>query len=515
MANVYTSVYQVLNDLDLFSRIGQGQDFFLGNFQSLAQNRWTWIVENWGKSLRERFKAAIKGDQDLDRKFDDFQRYIDSWNLGNRNNPFSTIANFLNVIPFLNIIALKEMKLSPDEIALREKEKDRVSNLSIEDIQAMISFLRKEQALRAQALGLGDDDAAKVTGIGTGIKQRAATIDDLEQIEELDQIIKYALTLIVNLQQTSGRQPNVLALTQQNLSSNSSIKFVTNYQSAVPVPFEISLQHMAKKFLGRSDLWFELVTINNLQPPFVDESGSKFPLLAPAAVNNLIIADTRKTDIGVGTKIKIGSYKFAEESRIIEKLIFNDNGTMVLFLSGAQDLNKFKPGEKAFVRIYDPQTTRQGEFVLIPRTQASPSKSGKTPESDELRRLDKALLDFGVDIFVNDENDDFAFDANGNIKVAAGFTNVKQAALNALKTVRGELAFHPGYGVNADIGGRFYGTTDEALIFGEILRETLLKDKRFTQVLISNVSTTGTGISISLIVQIAGSNQPIPLNFIS
>lgn len=516
MATAYTSISQVLNDTDLYSRIGQGQDLTLANFQSLAQNRWTWIYENWNKSLRERFINSIQGDQNLDRKFNDFHRYIDSWALGNRNNPLANVNNFLNVVPFLSQISLRELNLNPDEVALRDKEIDRVSKFIIDDFQAMVDFVRKYQALFAQSLGLGDNDAAKITGIGVGTKQRSATIEDLDELNSLDDLIKYIQTIIVNLQKISMKTPNVLAISQNDLDPSSGITFVLNYKSANAKPFEISLEHMAKKYLGDYNKWFELVTVNNLLPPYVDESGEKFSLLAPPAVNNLIIKDTRKTDIGVGTKIKVGSFKHAEEARIIERVIFNDNGTMILFLSGAQDINKFKPSEGAYVRIYSPQTTRRGEFMLIPSTSSVPQLSNqKTPSSDELRRLDRALSDFGFDFFINDETEDIVFDPSGNIKLAAGLVNVRQAALNALKTVRGELPWHPNYGVNADVGGRFFGTTDEALIFGQLLRETLLKDPRFTQVLISSVKTTGTGIYVALIVQIAGSNQPIPLNFVS
>jgi len=93
--------------------------------------------------------------------------------------------------------------------------------------------------------------------------------------------------------------------------------------------------------------------------------------------------------------------------------------------------------------------------------------------------------------------------------------NVKQAVLNAFRTTQGELVFHPNYGINTNVGGQFFGTTDEALIFGDLLTKTLLNDPRFTDIKISNVSTTGTGISLSLLVKIAGSNVPVPLNFVS
>ena len=100
-------------------------------------------------------------------------------------------------------------------------------------------------------------------------------------------------------------------------------------------------------------------------------------------------------------------------------------------------------------------------------------------------------------------------------KKAFGLKNVKQAVLNALKTEKGELDFHPSYGVNLAIGERYYGTVDEAMIFGQSLRDTLVRDPRFTNVLISNISSTGTGIAIELIVYLDGTQEPVTLSFVS
>lgn len=515
MATSYTSTFQVINDLDLYSRVGQKQSFTLGNFPAIAQNRWVWIFNNWTSKFRDKFKNAILGNGDLQKKFDIFQRFISSWALGNTNNPLASSTNFATASYFLDLIPLSSLQLDPSEISLANQEIARVSAFLVQDFEAMISFIRKQQSLTASILGLGDADASTLTGIGVGIQQRQPTIEDLIELEELDELIKYTQTIILNLQSSAGRQPNILARNNQFVDPVSNVSFVQNYLSSTPIPFEISLQHMAKKYLGSQDRWYELVTINNLLPPYEDEVGTKYALLAPPAANNLIIPDTQKNDIAVGIKVNIGSYRYAEEQRIIENIIFNSNGTMILFLSGAQNLTQFKPSEGAFVRIYAPQTTRKGQFVLIPSTTAAPLPSPKTPQSDALRQLDTALLDFGVDVYINDLTNDLVFDASGNFQLASGFINVKQAALNALKTIQGELVWHPTYGVNADVGGRFFGSTDEILVFGQLLRETLLQDPRFTNVLISNVSTTGTGIAIGLEVQIAGTHNPIPLNFVS
>lgn len=510
----YTNVFQVISDTNSLISLIIGEDLTLASVQSLAQARWQWIFNNW-ESLYGRFRPFAGGDQHLVAKLDDFRRFIESWRLGNRNNPLDILKNFLQVSPFLNLITLSELRLSPDEVALRDIEIDRLSNLGIEDFRAMLKLLRKRSAIAAQEIGLGDPDAAKLLGISVRQRKRSPSIDDLEEIERINRVYVIIEAMLSRELGRKKRPPNILKLTSQLVNPDSQVFFNNNFLSYTPRPFEISLEHMAQKYLGNRELWFELVTINNLQLPYIDEVGVKFPLLAAAATNNLIISSADRQNVPVGTKIGIGSHKYREEARVVERIILNENGTMILFLSGTQNINRFKPSEGAFVRIYAPSTTRSGSFILIPSEDSSEiSTSTPTPSSDELRRLDAALLQFGIDIARNEKTGDLVFDPNGNFKFAAGLVNVRQTVLNALNTNEGELPFHPQFGINLGIGDRYFGTIDEALVFSQLLRDTLLADSRILGVQLGNLETSGTGMSMTILVTIAGSNQAMPLSFV-
>jgi hypothetical protein len=256
------------------------------------------------------------------------------------------------------------------------------------------------------------------------------------------------------------------------------------------------------------------VTVNNLQPPYVDEAGERYLLLSPGASNNIIISSERRNDIHVGAKIGIGSYKVKEEARIIEKITYNSDNTMVLFLSGAVDLVKLKTSEAAFVRIYKPHTVNSGSFILIPSSLPTANLPTTTPGSDALRRLDAPLLKFGVDL-ARSPTGDISIDANGNLAMAAGLQNVRQAVLYHLKTTAGDLPFHPTFGINAAIGERYYGTRDEVMIFAQLLSDAVMTDPRFTGVMIQDIKATNTGMSITFLAQIAGLDAQIPLSFVS
>jgi hypothetical protein len=85
--------------------------------------------------------------------------------------------------------------------------------------------------------------------------------------------------------------------------------------------------------------------------------------------------------------------------------------------------------------------------------------------------------------------------------------------MNVLRTQISELPFHPSYGVDTGIGDRFYGTTDEALIFAGLLRNTILSDTRFSDVHIESAEASGSSMSLKILVSIKGLESPIPLSF--
>lgn len=502
-------------DTELYMSGRLNQPLTLALLQPLAQNRWTWIVTNW-TTLSKRFTLFANGNGPLLATLKDFDRMVASYLLGNLQNPFDHFANLVEFFAFLNIIKLSELRLSPAESILVNQETDRVSQFEIADFRRMLAFIRTQNAQVDQIIGLGDPDATKLLGNRVVARQRNATLNDLVQLDQANDIYDFIEGIVIDLQRTRSKPPDLIRSANNNLAPGSDVRFNDSFRSYIPVPFEITLEHMAQKYLGNRNLWFELLSVNNLQPPYIDESGQKLPLLAPAAVNNLIIADTDLENVPVGTKVGVGSLRYREETRIVQRVINTNNGSIILFLSGSQDLNRFAPADKAFVRIYAPNTTRNGQFVLIPLQRKSNIPTNvPTPTTDALRQLGQVLLSFGVDVARDEKTNDWIVDPNGNFKYAAGLDNVRQSVLFAMRTQRGELPFHPTFGVNINIGDRFFGTTDEALVFGQVIRDTLLKDARLTSVTIQSLQVTGTSVSLSMLVVLQGFNQPIPLSFVA
>lgn len=518
MAQNFTDVVDVIIALEIYTHLTHGASLRLSQFPSIAQQRWNWFVDNW-EEYKERFVENANGNEDELLSLEKLEKEVVSYKLGNKLNPLENKTLYKAFKVFFDQIEIGEINTTTAEQKVISDEVNKISDYREGDFRNAYDFLKTAVLSLEFAIGLGDETVAELYGVTNIEKQRSATISDLSLISEIREIMGQISGLIYNLQINQKRPPNLLNIANTNLDGESRISIADIYQTYIPRPFEISLEHMAKKYLGSSRLWYELVTINNLQPPFVDEVGEKTPLLAPAAANNLTISIDRRYSIGPGIFVNVGSYRYNEESRIIEKIVYNEeNESMILFLSGEQDLNRFTPNEGGFVRIYEPHTTRKGRFVLIPTPVGADgdTSSQKTPTKDELRRLDNAYINFGIDVYKDEKTRDWIFDQTGNFRLAAGIKSIKQAVTNALKTRIGELPFHPRYGINYKLGEQYFGRTlDDAVVFADIIRLAILKDPRFEQALITNIGTTPTGISLQVSVKISGIDAPIPLSFIS
>lgn len=512
----YTDIYDVYTDLSLYVISKKGGTLDLSLFPALARQRYSWIVANWNL-LYPKFKFSAAGDQGLEDALKDFDSSVKSYKLSTSRNPLNSLENkakFDSYRPFLRLIDIQSVGLNQSELSLVDVELQRISLLSSEDFRAMQTFLKSEMALLSSGIGLYDSHGFKAINAPSIARQKAATLEDLKSIDNIIFLSKYVESIIMEMKQSQDKPPNLLAISNDNMvQTGSNSKIDEAYLSGIPIPFEISLEHMAQKYLGDKSLWYELATVNNLQPPYIDEIGTKFIIVAPGATNNLTISSEKRDYAHVGASIGIGSRKEREELRYIEKISYNNDNTMVFYLSGAQNLYRLKPEDAAYVRIYQPHTTNSGKFVNVPLKFPSPSQSSPTPRSDSLRRLDKALLNFGVDVAQGDDGD-LSIGANGNFDMAFGLKNLRQTVKNVIQTVKGELPFHKNYGLNIDIGGRFFGPVDQGAMIATAIVQSVKSDQRITSCEVTAFAMTQTSIAINLLVKIAGLSEAIPLSFI-
>lgn len=515
----YTYLDQVMTDYLGYIKISKNTPFTLADVQTIAINRWEWFVQNWELKLNPEFKKILPKSIFFINLLRDLNNEIITQKLfpTTSTNPFINLTKFIKYKPILAYISLSDISLTPSESLVLQEEQKRLSDLSILDFKNMAYFLRNSASTAAQIVNLGDDDGAIVQGFSITAAQRSYSPQELEQISDIFDLADEVDGIVYFLQQQTVQQPNLLAVANKNTDPNSSVAFNQSYKTAVSLPFVESLEYMAEQFMGSKDFWFDIATINNLQPPYVDKTGTKEYLLGPGTLSSVKISSNRANDVKIGTKVKIGSYTVREEARSVLKIVKFDDGTMILSLSGTPNLARLKLSEKAYVKIYKPQTANEDSLLLVPIDAESALIEGKQPSLDVLRKLDKALLDFGVDIRRDEKTGEIQIGKNGDFDIVYGLPAVRQAIHSLMFTNIGELPFHRNYGIPFanSIGERFYGNVELAAAFSEVLQEVILSDGRYSDVIIQDLTVTETSISINMIITVDGSNVIIPLSFVS
>lgn len=514
MARQYTDRFSLQVDLQLYLLVRTGGTPTLSLLPKMAADRWPWFVKNKTK-ITQTFEQYANGDEFLTKQILSFHDYIESYENGANVNPFSNLNIFAEMSELLDLININSLELTAPEISYIDQEKQRASQLTAEDFKAMLKFLRSQRDIAFDYIGLGDPYYDEIRGRKSSPKQRDYFVSDLQVINNTIDLENYIEGIILEFKYKKNIAPNLLAFANSKLiESGSEVRVENIYKSYVVVPFEKSLQQMAQDYLGSADRWYELVTVNNLKSPYVDLYGEKVLLLESGSAATLRVPISQQEKFRINSTIKIGSRLVPEEIRRIEQVNDNQDGSATIYLSGNQDLSKLVITHVPYIRVYIPETISDFSFVKIPVSIGAPYGNVPEPTDGELKRLDKALLAFGVDIARDDLTGDLLLDPSGDLKYQFGINNVRQTAKLALDTERGQLPLHLNYGLSNQLGFALQGDTTSTKI-ASIIEQTLKQDVRFTSVTLKDINISADNkIAMTVYVTIAGSNQLIPLAFV-
>lgn len=514
MGRQYTDRLTVQVDLQMYLLQRTGGTPTLSLLPKLASDRWPWFVKNKAK-ITQRFEQYANGDEFLVNQILRFHDYIESYENGANVNPFNDLNIFAEMGELIDLISINSLELTAPEVAYIDQEKQRASQLTAEDFKAMLKFLRSQRDIAFDYIGLGDPYYDQLRGRISSPKQRDYFISDLDILSSTIELENFIEGIILEFKYQKNVAPNLLAFANSKLAANESDVRVGNiYKSFVIVPFEQSLQQMAQDYLGSANRWYELVTVNNLKAPYVDLYGEKILLLESGSASTLRVPISQQDKFRINSSIKIGSRIVPEEVRIVEQVNDNRDGSATIYLNGKQDLSKLVFTHVPYIRVYKPETINDFSFVKIPVAVDAPYQDIPEPSDGELKRLDKALLSFGVDLAKDDLTGDLLLDTSGDLKYQYGINNVRQAAKSAIDTEQGQLPLHPQYGLSNQLGFALQGATTSTKI-ASVIEQVLQRDVRFTSVTLKDVNISVDGkIAMTIYVTVAGSSQLIPLAFV-
>jgi hypothetical protein len=283
-----------------------------------------------------------------------------------------------------------------------------------------------------------------------------------------------------------------------------------------------TLQKLAQRTLGDSDLWYDIAIANGLKPPYIDEIGVSIRLTVNGNGRRINIAKlgpegTRNRDrVYIGQVVYLRSnLERVPDQRIVRSIIeIPVSGELIVELSGDADMDRYKVNDEATVRIFAPQTINSSLYVLIPSQAPVDSAQFLKETPWFLRNRGADEKQAGVDLFV-DESGDLQFTSTGDIQLRYGADNAVQALQLLLSTEIGSLARHPEYGIATGIGNTNSNFAATRQKLAESVGTQILNDSRFDRLKTLEVELLGSasGYKISLEVILAGGNSVIPITY--
>lgn len=291
------------------------------------------------------------------------------------------------------------------------------------------------------------------------------------------------------------------------LAATSGIEFVTSTSKILaPVPFGLTIEGIASRYLQDPQRWLEIATLNNLRDPYIDENGFQLPLLSNAIGRQITVSDS--DNLYIGQTVIVMSATQSPSARTILGIDSLSTTDFLITLDGLPNLDNFTLADLAYLQVYLPGTVNSQQKIFIPSDLPIPTTPDITPPasttSDPLTGLSK------VDLLLTDAGD-LAVNNYGDFRFSYGITNIMQCLKIKFGTEKGKSLLHPEFGLNIRPGTNS-SDTDIQDIYNSI-NKMIQDDPRFAGVASLQIQLQGPTLTINVAVQMAGNQGVFPLTF--
>lgn len=378
----------------------------------------------------------------------------------------------------------------------------RVRNLTPSDFSAFRTQTIETMLDLANVLGVGDATIDATYGISEPQTTRTLTTQELNLLGALNDIADGFALMAMRRPYDQLTSVDYMA----GYAARSGIAFVNPVSKfAVPMPYDMTLDQLANRYLGDPDRWVEIAAINGLRDPFIDEVGFQQYLLADGSGIYIIMSDVSK--LNVRQAVWIGSTMIPREKRhilAIDKL----DGNYRLTLDGADDLDRFTLAADAYIHSFLPDTVNSMQSIFIPSDQEGVI-------ADEITRVpgvdmfDPLLKAGGIDLKVN-QSGDLIITEDGDCKMAYGMQGIEQRIRLTIATPRGALMHHPGFGFPIQPGVSIADMSAQTM--AESVRTMFGDDPVFGNLSNIKVTVQGPTAYVSMGLTVFGEDRPIDVS---
>lgn len=426
-----------------------------------------------------------------------------------RTSPLNNVfdepeANF----DFFNSISIDELSLTPQQTAAIQDEIELNSLISVEEVK---DFVKEIQGLildLSNNFGAGDEFFSEVFGRPEPRKRATPmTIEEFELIKALEDAVLNMNMLVATREFDDVRTQSSLEYVG-GLAEESGIEFDSSATAKylAPVPFGLTIEEISARYLGDPDRYNEIITLNNLRSPYIDEDGFFYELLSNGDGRQFNIGDNQ--NLFIGQKIQISSNTvpmFTRKITAIER-ITDDN--YLITVDGLSNLNNLTTNDNAKIKAFLPGTVNSQNQIYIPSDQAvdEESRTFDIPflQGDDLTGLSK------ID-WLLDDNGDVVLNSFGEAALANGLNNLVQALKMKVATQKGSLLSDENFGLGLVPGVNVTDINIETVL-GD-LRDMVLQDSRFEAVDKIEVKLLGSDLSITIQARLANGRGIFPIDF--
>ena len=424
------------------------------------------------------------------------------------NNPANTV--FAN--PQANYALFSQVPV--DNLVLSTAQQNDVDNaleaaraLTVADLLNNRAIILKLALLLSNFFGSGDAYYNEIFGLPPPLVTAVPiNIDQYEFLQSLYDVLQsYDILTATTQLDDNNIQSNMQYVA--GLASEAGIEFtIPNSMILVPVPFGLTIEGIALRYLGDPQLWLDIVTLNNLKEPYIDEDGFQYPLLSNAYGRQITVGSNE--NLYIGQTVTLYSATQAPSVRTILGIDTLSSSSYLITLNGNPNLNNFTTIDQAYLQAYLPGTVNSQQKIYVPSNitpEATPTIVVPASTSvDPLTGLSQ------VDILLQ-SNGDIALNNYGDFRYSYGMTNIVQALQIKMGTVAGTVLLHPEFGVGIP-PGTSNGSVNVQQIYSSINKQ-IQQDPRFAGLSNLNINLAGPKLSINMAVQLANQQGVFPITF--
>lgn len=387
-----------------------------------------------------------------------------------------------------------------------DTELERVSQFTVSELKQKRQVIQDLAYQISDFLGTGDDTFARIYGKpAPKTRLQEITIDEYAILKTLyDTIQSFG---ILTSTDAANRNENAAFEFVKAEATEAQIEF-PNSQSKirVPVPFGLTIEQIAQRYLNNQERWMEIAALNGLRSPYIDEQGFTRAFLSNGDGRQFNVASSE--NLYVGQKIYLSSNSQVRQKRTIISIEKVSDTNYLITVDGLDNLDTFTTSSNSVMKAYLPGTVNSQDQIFVPSALPVPDDLVTRPlpaaQDDVLTGLSK------IDLLLTEDND-LAIDSVGDLKIAYGLTNLLQAIKMKFITQPGDLIRRPKYGAGVRHGVSNSDITAKGIY--NAVSAMISQDPRFAGIQNLQVTLDGPRMDLNASVAVANGLGVYPISF--